>query len=192
MPTGYTADIYDGKKPVTLRDFAVSCARAFVWQWRETDPSPEELKPSDYYPKHIEELEQQLAALLAMPPEEAEAASLAEFTEAVKDRERWEREREAVGQRYRAMLAKVKDWDAPEALLNLKRYMIEQLNQSIEFDVGVIRSALPEKLPSEKWLRHRKDDLLRELTYYRERQDEETENLAQANAFIKSLYEVPE
>lgn len=73
MPTGYTADLYDGKD-VSFEGFALNCARAFgalVSLRDEPDAEiPDEFKVDEYYVKKFEEAKEELEKAESMTDEE--------------------------------------------------------------------------------------------------------------------------
>lgn len=140
MPTGYTADLCDGKD-VSFEGFALNCARAFgalVSLRDEPDAEiPDEFKVDEYYVKKFEEAKEELEKVKSMTDEElAEDAKQfyeyekAHFTTLINDAV-------ATRKRYENMLEQVEQWEPPtEKHIELKKFMIDQLNESIRFDTS--------------------------------------------------------
>lgn len=139
MPTGYTYGVQEGKI-TTLEDFAKSCARAFLWQARDSEEKDLRKLVTgdgtlDYYIKALKEAEDNLAEIESLDDagwqhkyEDKCATQLRYVTEYNK---RVNEERI----RYTKMLEKVKDWTPPSnEHIELKKFMIEQLESSINFD----------------------------------------------------------
>lgn len=140
MPTGYTAAIKDGKI-TTLRDFALSCSRAFgalVMMRDSNEDAPvtdDAFKPSDYNQRRLKESEARLDALRAMTPAEREAAAEAAYAAAVSRREATITENADARARYELMLAKVRAWRPPTPdHSGLADFMREQIATSIKYD----------------------------------------------------------
>lgn len=138
MPTGYTADVQDGKV-TSLKEFALKCARsrgALVHMKDEPfDRSIYLDKVSDYHLKELEKAKKEFAKYKKMSLEDVENIWRAKSRKAHKEdikRSTIVLEEKA---RYLAMLEKVKAWTPPTpAHKDLKNFMIEQLKESIEFD----------------------------------------------------------
>lgn len=140
MPTGYTADLCDGKD-VSFEGFALNCARAFgalVSLRDEPDAEiPDEFKVDEYYVKKFEEAKEELEKAESMTDEEfAEEAK--QFYEHEKDRfTTLINDALTTRKRYENMLEQVEQWEPPtEKHVELKKFMIDQLNESIRFDTS--------------------------------------------------------
>lgn len=140
MPTGYTADLCDGKD-VSFEGFALNCARAFgalVSLRDEPDAEiPDEFKVDEYYVKKFEEAKEELEKAESMTDEEfAEEAK--QFYEHEKDRfTTLINDALTTRKRYENMLEQVEQWEPPtEKHIELKKFMIDQLNESIRFDTS--------------------------------------------------------
>lgn len=140
MPTGYTADLYDGKD-VTLEEFLLKGARGFgaAIMLRDSDPDilPTEenvIEPEGYYDNRLKALEAEYEQVKNMTVTEAYNQQVDRVAEIQKDNEKDRLKREALRNRYEAMLTQVALWDAPETHREFKNSMIAQLKSSIEFD----------------------------------------------------------
>lgn len=138
MPTGYTADIKDG---ISFETFAMNCARAFgACVMLRDEPTggehiPEEFAPSDYHAKAVQKAREELAALMAMTPEQQERRAAQEWDAAETRRLMLLEERQKTRASYEAMLVKVRAWTPPTSdHVEMRNFMIEQIQQSIEFD----------------------------------------------------------
>jgi hypothetical protein len=139
MPTGYTCDVQDGKV-TTLEDYAKTCARAFLWQSRDSNERDLLKLVSDettvkYYEKSLAEARNDLAVHEALDEAgwrkmyDAENAATLKWTMDYNERKDLER------LRYTTMLEKVRAWTPPSSEhYDLKKFMIEQLESSIKFD----------------------------------------------------------
>lgn len=156
MPTGYTADVQSGKT-TEFRDFALQCARAFgALVLMRDDPNdapiPEAFPPSTFAAERLVKARAELDRLQSMTPAEAErAATDAHHTALTQWRERAERRR-VERERYGAMLAKVRAWEPPTVdHLELKKFMLDQLVQSIDFDCSAEYDEQPTKQSGAEW-----------------------------------------
>lgn len=193
MPTGYTADVGDGKV-TDFNTFALRCARAMgaLIMMRDDDmdaPIPEEFKPSDYNAKALVQARADLVAAEAMSLVEAEAAAEAEHSEALKS---WRESRErtkATLARYQAMRAKVFDWQPPTAdHVEFRKFMVDQLDESIRFDCndyGKPKMAVP----PEAWRDARIEKAKRDIAYHEEAHAKELERTKSRNEWVRALRE---
>lgn len=155
MPTGYTAKLHDGK-PQTFEEFALEAARAMGAAIMQRDDAPGpivEVEPSTY------ELE-------ALARDEARLTELRSFTEddwkAEEKRTRFDTariNRKSIQKaserrvRYEIMLAQVEAWRPPTSEHEgLKKFMVEQLTSSIEFDCSIRHLTIP---PVRAWQEYR-------------------------------------
>lgn len=125
MPTGYTACVQDG---ATFKEFATKCASAF---FRDGEVSKKAV--IDSYSAHcLPKAKKRLATLKAMSEAEAEQYGAGIKADRIKSRIEAAERCRLYRQRYTAMIAEVKRWKCPHA--ELKKFMFEQLQTSIEFD----------------------------------------------------------
>lgn len=192
MPTGYTADVADGKV-TDFRTFALRCARAFgAAVTQRDDPMDDPPKPreiSDYTIKHVAERSAALAALNAMSAEQAEDAAAMAYGEALKAHHASNQRDTDTRNRYNAMLAEAVAWEPPSAEHQaLKDFMIQQLTDGRKFDCGYERRP-PSRLSGPVWLAQQKAEAARLLGYAHESLEKETRAVEQANAWIAALYD---
>lgn len=190
MPTGYTADVADGKI-TDFRSFALQCARAFGALITMRDepysaPIPEAFEPSEYHAAKAAEAEKRLLDIEAMTPEQIASAYSVAMQKMRQDHEN-ELARDAeISGRYKAMLEKVSTWEPPTSEhVELKKFMQSQLEESIRFDCGFSREMV---LPTEaEWFVARMDDARRSLAYYRKEQAAEIERVRGHNEWLANL-----
>lgn len=138
MPTGYTSGVQEGKI-TSFRDFAMCCARAFganILMRDEPFDSPiKEYEPSSYEKKRVEEAKAHLYDVERMTVDDARRLQT-ERNEKLTAELRLSMERKHVEQeRYETMLRQVQEWKPPTAdHEGLKKFMIEQLTESIRHD----------------------------------------------------------
>ena len=138
MPTGYTADI---EKDISFEDFILGCARAFGATMHQRDDNMKDRPKlrdteNNYHVDALSEAKKKVAELEAMKGvndrtaygkkviEEETASSQSYFNSKI-----------SLRNKYEAMLQKVYNWNPPTPdHENLKKFMIEQINQSIQHD----------------------------------------------------------
>jgi hypothetical protein len=124
---------------------------------------PERFEPQKYYFERVDEAKAKVAVLSQMTVREIETAMEAAHKAALADYERRKQEREELRARYEAMLAKAREWEPPttdhEGLAN---FMIEQLEQSIEFDCWK-GAEPPVRVSATEWYNREVEQAAREL-----------------------------
>lgn len=191
MPTGYTADVKDGKI-TTLGQFVWRCARNFgaLIAMRDSpmDTPITEDAVSDRYGARIAELESEIATLKAMTPGELEdhvaklRAETREFNANQARTQATERER------YEAMLAQAEAWQAPSPdHEGLRKFMVSQLRESIEFDCGHAPYCRPIPGPASDWRDARIVELRADIVRQGEYEAKERAAVASRNGWIGAL-----
>lgn len=194
MPTGYTAAIKDG---ISFRKYAMYCARAFGACISLRDGGgggesiPESFKPSDYHAKAIERTRNEIADVEAMDANACTRAAAAEWDKHEALRAKSLRERHDLRQKYEAMLAQVNDWEPPtNEHIKFKKFMREQIEESIKFDCSSIGSDDPWPiLTGDAWRARTLTELRRSLAYHERENAAEIERTNQRNAWISALRE---
>jgi hypothetical protein len=192
MPTGYTADVQDGKI-TDFPTFALLCARAFGALVTMRDdplgaPVPEEFQPSQHYAERARAERDRLDGLLAMTPDEIEVArNVAEEKRAAAWAEANTRAT-ASAARYEAMLAAAEAWEPPsEDHTELKAFMIQQLKESIRFDCGPMTWGAEPLPPPAEWHAKEIKAAADALVWNVREQHEENERVATRNAWVRLL-----
>lgn len=192
MPSGYTCDVADGKV-TDFRTFALRCARAFgaCIEQRDnpSDEPPKPRTPSSYYAEREVEHRKRLAELQGMTAEaiEAEAARVHDKHEAMM--RQWAEERRAKRERYEAMLVKARKWVAPTPEHDgLRKFMIDQLQESIQFDCGGKDEQPTPRPTAQEWYAEALRRETQEIAYCEKHRREDEERVRGANAWIEALY----
>lgn len=194
MPTGYTAGVQDGSIN-TFEQFAMQCARAFGATILMRDdpldkPIPEEFEPSDYYEKALAQAQADLDSTLAMSASECEAAARQEHRETCERYAEYRENERVERERYVAMLAKVEAWTPPTSEHEgMKKFMREQLNESIKFDCGNYYANDPPMKSGSEWRTERIASLGRSVSRYVEEQAKEIERTNNRSDWVKQLRE---
>lgn len=134
MATGYTWPVREGT--VTFEEFVLSCAKAFAWWMRDSDSKTLTDPPiQDTYAKFLRQEKADLARLEALSAEEIMTEHEEAYWKVREDNRRMTSADIELKHRYLAMLEKVEEWEPPsEVHEGLKKFMIEQLNDSITHD----------------------------------------------------------
>lgn len=188
MPTGYTAELYDGEQ--SFKDFVLRTARGMMPLIHMRDHSldaPVTLpEVSDYHRRRLAEAQDALAAFEAYSDEDWEAARDAEHEEAMRY---WTESQEGVSARrarYETMVDKVWAWTAPtKEHSTFKTYMLNQLNESIKYDCSTYPK--PELRPVEQYKEDKISKALRDVSYHSEEHSKEIERVQERRAWIQAL-----
>lgn len=200
MPTGYTASVQDGTI-TSFKEFATQCLRGMgVCITMRDDPwdtpIPEKFEPSSYEQKSLEEAKKDLSDFLSKSLQELQEMKQKEFDKtAAYNKEQLEKSY-LQKQRYELMLAKVKAWNVPETseVYNVKKFMIDQLEQSIDFDCkGNERYyAPPVEQSFGEWVEQKRKSLEQRVQSSQKYLDEEIARTNARNAFLKEFRELLE
>lgn len=195
MPTGYTSIVADNEN-FTFPEFAMRCARNFgaLIMMRDEPlnaPIPEKFEPSDYEKNEYEKAKAAYENFIVNPPSDedlekqyneyvAHETELFAAASADKDIKRG---------RYNAMLLEVLKWQPPTPEHEgLKKFMIDQLQDSIDFDCREYQPVISDR--EEYIARNRSGEYLKEeLDFYEKRWHEEIERTNSRNKWLKELRE---
>ena len=195
MPTGYTAGVGDGTV-TSFRQFALDCARAFgACITMRDDPGggesiPEEFTPSLFYAEWLERARARLAAVEAMTQDDVIAAAANANIERIQSYRERVAQREETRSRYEAMYKAAQKWSAPTPEhAELRKFMLDQLSQSISFDCNSAYDVEPVPVTSAEWLATELANCRRDMERCSKDHSEEVERTAGRNAWIKALRE---
>ena len=191
MPTGYTADIYEGRD-VSFSDFALKCARAFgaCIEQRDDDPNdkPKLINKDSKDNYHVNALEE---------ANKWKKPTKTDFDDYVKEQTAYYNKKidrsNKLKIRYQKMLDKANAWTPPTSEHEgLKKFMIEQLNSSIEFDCSNDYYQLElnnvKQLTYNQYVKDMRDSNKRDIEYHTNELKKENERIDNRNAWISSLY----
>ena len=169
MPTGYTADIQKG---IEFPIFVMNCARNFgalvMMRDKPMDAEiPVVIEPSIYHKDEMDKAESKLLEAKKMSLETAKVLSEQEHADAILSNEKTISEKMDFEAKYTAMLDKVKAWQPPTPEHEgMKKFMVEQIESSIEFDCDISYNSEPVLLSPEKWLCEYIDKCAKGLGYH--------------------------
>lgn len=139
MPTGYTYGVQEGNV-TTLDAFAQECARAFLWQSRDSNEK-DLIKlvtiPNDveYQKNQLVKAKENLNELLALTETEWRTRYEEEKADDIRRQQERNERLKTEQARYNAMIEKVEAWTPPtEKHEDLKEFMLDQLAKSLDFD----------------------------------------------------------
>lgn len=196
MPTGYTAEVQNGKVD-DLKTFALTCARAFgACVTMRDDPHdadiPEVFEPSDYHSDARDEAKAKLEDLTTMTPGQREAANEQDYQERLANWASRQNVGESERERYNSMLDKVMSWTPPtDDHKQLKTFMLDQLEKSIEFDCGFLfrQKKEPERRPTDEWFQEQVSRVTDLIKHHSVEHMREVERCAQRTRWVKELRE---
>lgn len=190
MPTGYTSIFTE--RDVTFREYALRCARAFGACILQRDDNieepPKHREEASFYQESVDSDMRELDRFLSLTREQQVAELEAKAEETRRYRAKSQAERAVLEVRLREVLGQVSAWKAPTAdHENYKKFMIEQINSTLDFDCGHRDYFDPTKVKAEtpeEHLAQLKSSLERSI----QSRDEERERCKQANDWIDALY----
>lgn len=188
MPSGYTAPI---EKGIGFKDFVLNCSRAFGALVHLRDDStaeiPDVIKPDDYYSKQVEEYSKKLDEFRKVTLAEAEQKCQAEYEKTISFYKKLDSDKLALKDKYNEMLGKVKAWNPPTSNHEgLKKFMIEQIEESINWDCSVYEPNVI-KRNAEEWLAYKLEDIQKDLDRAIKSNNEEIQRAKERTEWIQAL-----
>jgi len=190
MPTGYTAAIADG---ITFRQYAMDCARAFgaLITMRDEPASaeiPEKFEPSNYHIEKITKAENELKELRAVDDSEAGKRARLEFEQELESHQKYINDKSELKDKYLAMLKQVRNWQPPTGEhVEYKNFMIQQIEQSIDFDCSTTHLSKPTLKSGRVWLNGKIERALKDLEYHKEGNRKEIERAEGRTEWVNTL-----
>lgn len=194
MPTGYTAGVQSGEI-TEFKEFALTCARAFgaCVSLRDEpldNPIPEEFEPSDYHRKQLVEAEAEMRRLLTMTEADYARAAQADYDNAVDSYNERIARRQVEAERYTAMLKQAEAWEPPTPEHDeLRKFMIQQLTESINFDCRESWDKPPEPVGTETWRRDAIAKVAKNIEYHTEQHAKEVKRAKDRTEWVRALRE---
>ncbi len=193
MPTGYTALLIESKTPMSLRDFALGCARAFGACVTMRDapmdaPIPKAFEPdTSYHDKGLKKAKAILKRLPKMTKAQRTAFNKRERAKKLKTYTEMLESRRQENARLQGMRIKVMRWQPLPEIVPLKTFMLQQIDVSLEDEsywVAEIENATSLDYYSDALERATKD-----VAYHTEQRAEEIRRTEARNAWLKALYD---
>jgi hypothetical protein len=191
MPTGYTADVENGKV-TDLRTFVLLCSRAFgacIMQREDAmDAPPKYRNVEPYYAEHLARAEVKRDRLAGMTLDEAYALEEAEYWNRLAAHEQSVARTTEEINRYNEMLAKVMGWAPPTPEHEgLKKFMVHQLVESKRFHEYTLPT--PTRKSAKAWLGEKRAKAAKDVAYYAQSKLDEEKRVTESNEWIRQLYE---
>lgn len=193
MPTGYTHDVAEGKV-ITIKDFAMSCARAFgaLISMRDEPMDaeiPEAFEVPTYYAEQVTKHEAKLHKLRSMSPAEAQAACQASHRAELRAWASRCDDRAMKLVRYQSMLQQVEAWAVPTLEhIELRDFMAEQIATSVKYDCEPWSGEqMPVLQRWPDWLRQQIAKAEWDVAYYRENRAKEVARMKSRNEWLSAL-----
>lgn len=190
MPSGLT-DIIG--KDATFNQYVWRVARQFGALIMMRDDSADapislEVTPSDYHEKELANAKVEYASLQKLTAKQISAKCKAEYNKSVKNWNKSCKEKVALRKKYEAMLEKCIAFVAPTPdHENLKKMMIDQINESIKWDCTPYPEFKPKQHTNSEWLKIRVDSALRDINYHTEGVAEEKTRCKGREDWLKAL-----
>jgi hypothetical protein len=197
MPTGYTANI---ENDMTFEDYVLGCARAFGATMHQRDDNMND-KPklrnieSSHHIDALSRAKAEVAKLEAMRGvNDRTAFGKKVIEEEAASNQEYFNKKVSLRNKYEAMLQKAYNWFPPTPdHENLKKFMIEQITQSIDFDCDTKYAmdrltALSKANPLDKY-KEALNRAYKDVEYHETELMKERERNAGANKWISALYD---
>lgn len=189
MPTGYTADIAEGKD-VSFEQFVWRCSRGVMATITMRDEPLDKLPPECFEPStqyHEQQISAARAELLRLEALTADQAATEATTHHAIEVARAKESNactEARRRRYQEMISRVRAWTPPTPdHQGLKDFMLRQLDESEHFDCY----QLPEPKPPKDWRAMWIEKLRSDIAYHETQIREEIERTEGRNKWLAEL-----
>lgn len=191
MPTGYTASVATGET-ASFRDFAIKCARAFgaLIHMRDENMSADirQQEVSSYHADGIANAKAEVIRLGSLSGEECQAEADKSFAAKVASRNERNADKAAQKARYENMLASVRAWNPPTSdHQHMKKFMADQLEESIKFDCSSYDEPRDEPQSGEQWYWSQISQLSQSIAYHEKRQAEDVAQAEKNNRWVEEL-----
>ncbi len=189
MPTGYTSKIADG---ISFKEFVLICSRNFGANIQMRDEplgiEIKEYEPNKYYVNKLNETKEKYKNFLDMDSNELIELWNEEYQEDVKWRVEANAKNKDLKNKYETMLEKVNAFIPPtEDHINLKNFMIDQLEKSIKFDCH--EHEIPEQVDFNVWYDDKISGFERDINHYERDLEDEKIRIEGANLWNQQLKE---
>jgi hypothetical protein len=190
MPTGFTAPI---ENDITFREFALRCARGLtvLMQMHEDPldkPIPDKFLPSGYHTDELQRYRKELYDLERMSHKELDDAAKKCYAENLEEYNKYRKQKTDLRIKYMTMLDHVKKWSPPtEDHEYLKKFMTDQIEESIRFDCTVYPENTPKPLSGDAWKKEKRAAIIRDIAYHTEEEQNERDRAARTTRWVKEL-----
>lgn len=195
MPSALTSNIYDGSD-MTLRKFALTCVTQLGAGYVATNQGTREMPLyeapviplCDYHEKKIEEAKKELSKWIEISkgPEEVDRLYAEYVEETEKNNKKLKKRVGEMSERYKTMIEKVESWNVSERYLSLKELMLEQLNDSLDFDCYYHEFKV---VPKDEFVKTKIESARKLVAYHTKEWEKELKRNRENNEYLKGLYE---
>ena len=191
MATGYTHCVVEGQV-TDFATFCLQCARAFgacIMQRDDSTDAPPELPKLDtYHDERLDEARSALKELNLLSDEQWRERFSAAVAEAKKDNEERENRTAKALERLVAMRNAAESWRPPtDDHKGLKKFMLEQLDTTIEFDGKTYLSEVPNDFDA--WKVALLSEAVRDIEYHKKHAEEDRQRHRDRCEWITKLYQ---
>jgi hypothetical protein len=195
MPSGYTAPIYEGKE-ITFAEFVLRCSRAMGAAILQRDESPDveirEMVVADYQEQRVHDAMDELLEAEGRSDDEWAASQDEEIADAIRYRDEYLQQKRELRARYREMAEQVRAWEPPsEEHDGLKRFMLEQLEESERFDCGSLTGhyepPVPERVEVAQYRARHLAELSKRVADARQQLVDEQNRVRSQNEWVRQL-----
>ncbi len=191
MATGYTVQIEEG---ITFKEFVLICARAFgACISMRDDPIgkeiPNEIVPSTYHLKEIESAKNKIQLLSNLSLIELTKEAKLKFKKDIDYYNESIKKNKELKEKYENMLCKVNMWNPPtKDHVNLKEFMIKQIEDSIQFDCYAEKyMEKPILQTGKEWFAEQMELVKRDLQYHVKENEKEIKRCKERTKWIQDL-----
>ncbi len=201
MPTGYTADLVDGKMN-TVEEYAKLCMRAFgaTLHMRDEplDKQYEPSEPSTYHLDAMNDAKKDIERLQSTPIEEIKAGILERAEKSLKDAIERKINKMELKVKLESMLVEIEKLQLDNRYKEFKNFMRSQITQTIDWDCNLkycendIQSAKEtlNNVDAEKYIQ---DELIRlneMIAYHTDKYKEDVKQCDEANEWVSDLLNI--
>jgi hypothetical protein len=191
MSTGYTVGI---EKGISFETFAIQCARAFgALITMRDDPMdaliPDEIKPDKYHYNELKKAEKELILAKKITIKEAKKFAQDEYEKGLKYNTETITKKKNLKEKYENMLQHVQNWHPPTSEhLNFKKFMIDQITDSINFDCNIKYNENPViKMTAREYLKQHIENRENDVKYHSEHYQKEIKSCEGRTNWIQEL-----
>lgn len=197
MPTGYTSDIYEGKS-TSLRDLVIRCAHGMGFMVLLRDDGihcevPRRFEVDPYHQGRIQEAKGRLDYLKGLDSHAARTQALLEYNQKLRKRQQALAKNDRLRADYQELIEQAERWEVPEQMDGLKKLVLDQLHESLKFDVHDMTSPnsyweAPVLLSWSRWLEKEKQKAQENIAYHTEGYEEEKARTQERNDYLDAFW----
>ena len=158
-------------------------------------PIPDKFEPSQYNNEALAEARKELAEIKPLGVAECDRRAGDDYKEELATRQKRKVEKSLHEQRYKMMLARVRNWTPPtDDHQEMAKFMVEQLEESIKHDCWTdakweTYNPEPVRLTGREWKSQKIAQLQERIVRDTKHQEEEDERTASRNEWLAALRE---